>query len=78
MILLIGGLIWFGVLNQRHPVLGRWQWLPLATGLMGFIGFFLFSGEQITAVFLFFRTLFALGLFGMGLVLWLETPPPHD
>jgi len=41
---------------------------------MGFIGFFLFSGEQITAAFLLFRTLFALGLIGLGLILWLEKP----
>lgn len=69
---LIIGLIWFGILNLRQLVLARWQWLPLATGLMGFIGFFLFSGEEITATFLFFRTLFAIGLFGLGLTLWLE------
>jgi hypothetical protein len=71
---LLGGLIPFGIVNLRHPVLGRWQWLPLATGLMGFVGFFLFGGEEITAVFLLFRTLFALGLFGLGLTLWLERP----
>ena len=47
---------------------------PLATGLMGFIGFILLRGEQITAIFLFFRTLFALGLIGLGVVLWLEKP----
>jgi len=68
------GLILFGVANLRQPILGRWQWLPLTTGLMGFIGFFLFSGEEITAVFLLFRTLFALGLIGLGLTLWLEKP----
>jgi hypothetical protein len=68
------GLILFGVANLRQPVLTRWHWLPLATGLMGFIGFFLFSGAEITAVFLLFRTLFALGLFGLGLVMCLERP----
>ena len=68
------GLILFGIATLRQPILGRWQWLPLATGLMGFIGFFLFSGEEITAVFLFFRTLFALGLIALGLTLWLEKP----
>ncbi len=67
-------MILFGVANLRKPILTRWQWLPLATGLMGFIGFFLFSGEEITAVFLVFRTLFALGLFGLGLIMWLEAP----
>jgi hypothetical protein len=41
---------------------------------MGFVGFFLFGGEEITATFLFFRTLFALGLIGLGLILWLEKP----
>jgi hypothetical protein len=46
----------------------------LVTGLLGFIGFYLFSGEEITAIFLFFRTLFALGLIGLGLTLWLELP----
>lgn len=74
LLLLVIGLIWFGVLNLRQPVLARWQWLPLVTGLMGFIGFFLFSGEEITAIFLFFRTMFALGLLGLGLVMWLEKP----
>jgi hypothetical protein len=71
--LLLLGLIVFGIVNLRHPILGRWNWLPLATGLAGFVGFFLFGGEQITAVFLAFRTLFALGLLGLGLGLWLET-----
>ncbi len=68
------GLIGFGIVNLRQPIVGRWPWLPLATGMMGFIGFFLFSGEQITAIFLLFRTLFALGLFGLGLTMWLEKP----
>ena len=46
LLILLIGLIWFGILNLRQPVLRHWQWLPLATGLMGFIGFFLFSGEK--------------------------------
>ena len=46
----------------------------VGTGLMGFVGFILFSGEEITAIFLLFRTLFALGLIGLGLILWLEKP----
>lgn len=71
---LLIGLIWFGFLNLRKPVLTHWQWLPLATGIMGFVGFILFSGEEITAIFLLFRTLFALGLIGLGLMLWLEKP----
>lgn len=72
LLLLLIGLIWFGILNLRQPVLTAWPWLPLVTGLMGFVGFFLFSGEEITAVFLLFRTLFALGLLGLGLTMWLE------
>ena len=74
LLLLITGLIWFGILNLRQPVLSHWRWLPLATGVMGFIGFFIFSGEQIRATFLVFRTLFACGLIGLGLTLWLEKP----
>lgn len=74
LLFLLIGLIWFGILNLRQPILSRWLWLPLATGLMGFIGFVLFSGEEITAIFLFFRTLFALGLIGLGVTLWLEKP----
>lgn len=74
MLLLIIGLIWFGVLTFRQPIMRRGRWLPFATGLMGFIGFFLFAGEEITAIFLFFRTLFALGLVGLGLILWQERP----
>ena len=67
---LLVGLIWFGILNLRQPVMYGWRWLPLATGLMGAIGFLGFSGEEITATFLVFRTLFALGLIGMGVTLW--------
>ncbi len=74
LLLLLSGLIWFGILNLRQPMVSRWQWLPLATGLMGFIGFIIFSGEEITAIFLVFRTLFAFGLIGLGLSLWLEKP----
>jgi hypothetical protein len=74
LLLLLTGLIWFGVLNLRQPVTAIWRWLPLATGLMGLTGFFLFSGAEINATFLFFRTLFALGLIGLGLTMWLERP----
>ena len=78
--LMVAGLAWFGIINLRQPILARWQWLPLLTGLMGFIGFFLFSGQETTAVFLFFRTLFALGLLGLGLTMSLEKPTTagHD
>ncbi|NQU29447.1 MAG: hypothetical protein HQ525_02140, partial [Anaerolineae bacterium] len=75
---LLIGLILFGIANLRQPILGRWRWLPLATGVMGFIGFFMFGGENITPVFLIFRTLFALGLIGLGLTIWLEKPNHFD
>src|SRR4029453_6484914 len=78
LLLLLIGLIWFGILNLRQTVVSHWQWLPLATGLMGFIGFFLFSGEEISATFLFFRPLFAFGLIGLGLTLMLEKPIQPD
>ncbi|MCI0397040.1 MAG: hypothetical protein L0332_05515 [Chloroflexi bacterium] len=80
LMLMLIGLILFGIVNLRRPILARWQWLPLATGLMGFIGFFLFTGEEMTAVFLLFRTLFALGLLGLGLAMWLEksVAPPEE
>lgn len=77
MLLMIPGLILFGISNLRKPVITRWKWLPFGTGLMGFIGFFLFSGEVINATFLVFRTLFALGLIGLGLTLWLEKSVQH-
>lgn len=72
LLVLLIGLIWFGVLNLRQPMMNGWRWLPLATGLMGLIGFFFFSGAEITATFLAFRTLFALGLIGLGFTLWSE------
>ena len=71
---LLAGLLWFGALNLRQPVFSRWPWLPLATGGLGFIGFFVFSGENITAIFLVFRTLFAFGLIGLGVGLSVEKP----
>jgi len=74
---LLIGLIWFGIAALRQPILSRWQWLPLATGVMGTLGFVVFSGQEINATFLVFRTLFALGLFGLGLMLSLEKPAPR-
>jgi hypothetical protein len=78
MLFLLVGLIWFGILNLRQPILNPWQWLPLSTGLMGFMAFFVFRGMEITATFLFLRTLFALGLMGLGLKLGLEKPVRPD
>jgi hypothetical protein len=74
MLLMVPGLILFGISNLRKLVIARWKWLPLFTVLMGFIGFFLFSGEEITTTFLIFRTIFALGLIGLGFTMWLERP----
>jgi hypothetical protein len=78
LLFLLIGLIWFGVLTLRKSIMHYWRWLPLFTGLMGFVGFFLFSGEEITAIFLLFRTLFAFGLIGLGIALWRETPMQPD
>jgi len=78
LLFLLIGIIWFGILNLRQPVMSRCPRLPLATGFMGFIGFVLFGGKEITALFLIFRTLFALGLIGLGLTLWLEKPVGLD
>jgi hypothetical protein len=72
LLVMIVGQILFGLANLRKPILGRMQWLPLATGIMGAVGFFVFRGEEITAVFLAFRTLFALGLCSLGVVLLSE------
>jgi hypothetical protein len=74
LLLSLVGLIWFGILNLHQPISSRWRWLPLLTGLMGFCGFFLFRGTEVTAIFLVFRTLFGLGLIGLGVTLWLEKP----
>lgn len=68
------GLIWFGLLNLRQPLLGHWFWLPLVTGLLGFTGFVFLRGQEITTIFLLFRTLFALGLIGLGVLLWRKKP----
>ena len=72
LLVMVIGQILFGMANLRKPILGRVPWLPLATGIMGAIGFFVFSGQEITATFLAFRTLFALGLCGLGVILYLE------
>jgi hypothetical protein len=78
LLFLLTGLLWLGVLNLRQPIFSRWRWLPLATGLAGFIGFVMLGGREITAVFLVFRTLFALGLMGLGLTLLLEKAARPD
>lgn len=70
LLLVFIGLIGLGSLNLRRPLLGPWPWLPLATGIAGFVGFALLKGEAITAGFLLFRTLFALGLVALGFGLW--------
>jgi hypothetical protein len=71
-LVMVTGLILFGIITLRQHVLTRWQWLPLFTGVTGALGFLIFSGPEINSTFLVFRTLFALGLFAMGLNLALE------
>lgn len=70
---LLVGLLLFGFTTLRRPVLAYAQWLPLATGIAG-LGFFVSGGEVVTATFLVFRTLFAIGLFGLGVNLWVGGP----
>jgi hypothetical protein len=45
LVVMLLGLLTFGIANLRQLVIGRWRWLPLATALMGLIGFFGFGGE---------------------------------
>jgi hypothetical protein len=71
---IIGGLIGFGLVTLRHPVLRHGAWLPLATGILGFLGFVVARGIDNPVLFLVFRTMFALGLIGLGLILWGESP----
>jgi hypothetical protein len=66
---LLIGLTLFGLANLRRPVMARWQALPLATAGLGFVAFMALGGEDKTAGFLFFRTLFAVGLAGLGSVM---------
>lgn len=47
LLLLLIGLISFGMLNIRRPVVKHWSWLPLATGLMGFIGFIILTISRV-------------------------------
>lgn len=75
-LLLLVGLIGLGVLNWRQPIMGRWRWLPLATAA-AMLGFFMSGGEVVTVRLLFFRTLFALGLIGLGFVMWRDSGQPN-
>ena len=72
-LLMVVGLVLFGVVNLRSRALEYWQPLPLGIGLLGFVAFFLFGGDQNPFIFLPLRTLFGLGLVLMGVVLWLDT-----
>lgn len=76
LLVLLLGLIAFGVLTVRRSVIPRAPWLPLATGLVGFVCFVFYSGEVITGPFLILRSLFAVGLIGLGAILWLDAVPP--
>jgi len=68
---LVVGLLLFGMVALRRPILGRWKALPLLTGLAG-VGFIVLADEVVSGPFLVVRTLFALGIVGLGLVLSLE------
>ncbi len=70
-LLMLAGLVLFGVLNVRSRALAYWQALPLITGLLGVAGFILSGGsENNPVVFLALRTCFGIGLVLMGIVLW--------
>jgi len=71
--LMTAGLILFGAVNLRLKAIRRWPFLPLVTGLLGFVGFVVFGGKEYPAIFLALRTLFGLGLVMMGVTLLLDT-----
>lgn len=70
---MVAGLILFGVVNLRHPVLAYWQALPLVSGLLGGVGFFLSGGSENPIVFLPLRTVFGLSLMLLGVVMWRDS-----
>jgi hypothetical protein len=67
------GMALFGAVNLRVKALQFWQPLPLGTGLLGFVAFVLFGGDQNPEVFLLLRTLFGIGLVLLGLVMWQDS-----
>jgi hypothetical protein len=75
-LLMVVGLIVFGAVNLRAKALQYWQSLPLVTGLLGFVAFFVFGSSQIPVVFLLLRTLFGVGLILLGLVMWQDARQP--
>ena len=72
------GLILLGQVALIIGYVAYYQSYSQRVGRLGKYALRLFSGEEITAIFLFFRTLFALGLIGLGLTLWLEKPVRPD
>jgi len=70
------GMTLFGAVNLRVKALQYWQALPLVTGLLGFVAFVLFGGDQNPEVFLLLRTLFGTGLVLLGLVMWQDAREP--
>lgn len=70
--LMMAGLILFGAINLRLHVLEHWQTLPLATGILGFVGF-VFASNQDPVIFLSLRTLFGGGLLVLGVVMLQDT-----
>lgn len=71
-LLMFAGLILFGAVNLRHPVLAFWQWVPLAAGMLGTIGFLLSGGSENPVMFLPLRTLFGFGLVLLGVMMWMD------
>lgn len=70
--LMMAGLILFGAVNLRLHLLEHWQALPLATGILGLVGF-VFGSNQDPAIFLTLRTLFGGGLLLIGVVMLQDT-----
>jgi hypothetical protein len=75
-LLIVVGLLVFGAVNLRAKALQHWQSLPLVTGLLGFVAFFVFGSSQSPEVFLLLRTLFGVGLVLLGLVMWQDARQP--
>lgn len=72
-LLIAAGLALFGAVNLRAHALEKWQALPLITGVLCFVGFVGFGGENNPQIFLTLRTLFGAGLVLMGIALWQDT-----
>ena len=74
MLCLLSGLIWFGILNLRKPVLTRWQWLPWQPGSWALSAFFSSAARRSRPSSCCSAPCLPSGLIGLGLILWLEKP----